>query len=153
MTVSQAAIERIWVVVADSARARLFRSEHANGELTEVRDFLNPEARMAPHELVSDREGRVSVGGDTARRHGVGDDDVTQPTLRRRFAAAIADELGRLRCKGELTRCYLVAEPKVLGELRTALDAATAECVAGTISAGLVKHSVKDIRQSLPYRL
>lgn len=40
-----------WVLVADGHRARVFEVDATSSALIELDDFLNPEARMAAHEL------------------------------------------------------------------------------------------------------
>ena len=45
----------IWVLVADSARARLLQADGPRGDLTEVQSLVHPESRMKDSQLESDR--------------------------------------------------------------------------------------------------
>ena len=38
-----------WVLVADSGRSRLFSWTSANGDLEELEDAINPDARLKDH--------------------------------------------------------------------------------------------------------
>jgi hypothetical protein len=46
-----------WVLVADAARARIFKWSDFQGPLEEVQDLLNPEGRLKDGELASERPG------------------------------------------------------------------------------------------------
>ena len=56
-----------WVLVADSARARVFEVTREDPTLREIAVFTNPEGRIAPRELRHDRLPRVNESMGHAR--------------------------------------------------------------------------------------
>ena len=44
----------IWVVVAESSRAKLYSAENRKAPLVEIGDFVHPESRLHDGDLVAD---------------------------------------------------------------------------------------------------
>ena len=145
-------MQATWILVADAARARVFRIERPRGPLIEEQDFVHPEERLPEHELGSDGHGRVR--GPGGRQHSLGPDE---GALREREAGRFADELVVALREGRegdrFRRLYVVAPPRFLGVLRCRLDAATAERVVAEFDKDLVRHDAASIRRHLPERL
>lgn len=142
----------VWVVVADAAHARILEAHHHDGELREIGDRLNAEARLQPHEAQADRAGQVMQGS-----HGGAHAFEPRQSYEDHVAAAFARQLGRELCearqKGAMQRLYLLADPAFLGHLRAELDAPTQALVVEERAADLVRHPLQDIRKALPERL
>ena len=51
-----------WILVADSAYARLFYAETAKSTLIEIKSMIHPEARQHEQKLTSDLPGRQAGG-------------------------------------------------------------------------------------------
>jgi protein required for attachment to host cells len=118
-----------WVVVADGAHARFLaiapRRDAPGGEavrLVERAQLDNPE-----HTVKGRRDSRkIKSGRDTARGgvSGLGYTDHREPhedELLRRFAAQIAQQMSALHAAQGAASVVLVAEPRMLGFLRTAV--------------------------------
>ncbi len=60
-----------WILVADSAHARIFNAETAKSALSEVESMIHPEAQQHERELTSDLPGR-QAGGAADSHHSVG---------------------------------------------------------------------------------
>jgi len=142
---------RTWVLVADEARARLFRAESRIGPLEEDHDFVNPAERLPEHELGADAPGRVV--GPGGRQHAFGGDDGMREHESERFAAELTRRLKKGREHGEYERLYLVAPPKFLGALRKSLDAQTAALLVDSLDKDIVRKEAGEIRGHLPKRL
>ncbi|MBV8156609.1 MAG: host attachment protein, partial [Dyella sp.] len=67
----------VWIVVANRAVARLFRTSRPMGPLEELDAFIHPEGRLPEHELVSDRAGR---GFERMGQGGYAEDSDTSAT-------------------------------------------------------------------------
>ncbi|HEX6930326.1 MAG TPA: host attachment protein, partial [Gammaproteobacteria bacterium] len=103
-------MEKIWVIAADNARARLFQAEHITGPITEVRDIVNPEARLQDRELLADASGRsASSGGSGLAAYDEASEKQHQSQL---FARDVVDEIEKLRSAGELERFHVLAQPE-----------------------------------------
>jgi len=156
----------IWIVVADTARARFFRVEkqqapertlvqkpmhpESSEVLVEIEDLFHPESRLHDSELASDAPGMSSVAGMHSK---FGMDEKVSPKEEEgiRFAKELAQ---RLKAQSQqFDRLYLIAPPHFLGLLRPNLDKAVVSKIALEIDKELSNHSVEDIRTHLPEHL
>lgn len=143
---------KLWVVVADGARARIYTVERPTGPLQEVETLDNPEGRMHQKDLTTDLPGR------SFQRMGEGRsamDERTDPKVAevRAFADQLAKRLDEGRVQGEVERLYLVAPPSFLGELRKQLPEGCRDMVAETLAKDLTQLDPQKLRQHLPERL
>lgn len=142
----------IWVVVAESSRAKIFTMNSPDGALSFKESLEHPEARQHEQNLVSDLPGRTfdSAGqGRHAKEEEVG--PKKEEALR--FAKQIAEYVEAARTRNEIERLVLVAPPQFLGFLRNYLSTPSAGLVSQEIHKDLVKHDDMDIRRHLPERL
>lgn len=152
-------MEKIWVVAADSVRARLFQAEHITGPLHEVRDMVNPESRLKERELVADDKGRDFS-------EGAGEGNTTTDSRRQKFeppsekehqaemfAREIVGEIERLRTQGELERVHILAEPGFLGKLRDKYTGPLEKCIGEEVTNHATQNKPEEIRELLPYRM
>jgi protein required for attachment to host cells len=144
-------MEPTWILVADAARARLFRVERPRGPLIEEADFVHPEDRLPEHELGSDDPGRVK--GPGGMQHSLGPDEGLKEKEAGRFAHDLAHHLRAGREQGRFRRLYVVAPPHFLGVLRQHVDEHTLALVIESFDKDLVRHGAEDIRKHLPERL
>ncbi len=139
----------IWILVADSARARLLGAAHRAAPLQEIEDLVHPEGRMHPRDITSDLPGR------TFDRQGQGRHAYEPPTGPKEkavleFARAIAQELEKARREGLFEHLHLVAAPEFLGILRQHLHEPTKALLASETSSDLTMASIDQIRRALP---
>lgn len=144
-------MNKVWVVAADSTRARFFREQEQS--LFEVEDLVNPLARAADRDLVTDNRGRTAVGGDSVRRHAFGDDYSEREHNRVTFAREVANRLEHLRASGELERFYLIAERRFLGLLRKEMPRELSRLLAEDQAKGMAGVDAGALRAMLPRRL
>lgn len=143
-------MEKIWIIAADSTRARLFQAEKRTGPIREVEDIINPQARMPDRELVTDDRGRTAVSGNPDRRHAYGEDYREEDHQRDVFARQIVEKLDKLRARGDLEGVYLIAEPGFLGLLRGHLGKQLEQRVKGEIKHRISTENAEEIRALLP---
>ncbi len=143
------------IVVADGARARLFTAELSavgNAVRLEEREVLtNPERNLAGREEFANlKPGRNRVPPRGAA-HGYDDHRSRhRDQVERRFAARVADAAGRLVRESASSWFVLVAEPRLLGLLRTPLEAALpSELPRSELPANLSWHALPNIRRLL----
>lgn len=144
-------MEQTWIVVADAARARIFKTEGAQRHLKEVHDLNHPESQMYSHELRTGGEGAVMDSAGSGMRQ-----PDPQTTTREKHSSHFAKELGNFLQKSRddnaFTSLILVAEPKFLGRLRDHLDQRTAQLVAESIDKNWAKHEMQHIEKLLKGR-
>jgi protein required for attachment to host cells len=139
-----------WVVVADAARARLFKAT-GFGKLAELEDMANPYERRESRNLASDEPGRgprTSSFGHHTASHSVAEDN-PKAIESARFAKDIATRLEDARQQKALGRVFITAAPQFLGQLRDALPAPTAQRVCGSLAKDLSKHDIQKIAEAL----
>lgn len=138
----------IWVVVADSSRARIFSAEKPDSTLEEIQTLAHPEARMHEGDLVSDRSGRGRGIG-----HDMGHESAAREEENIQFAARLCESLEAARVKGQFIRLYIVAEPRFLGMIRKHCSSALQNMIESEIPKNLAAHRLDEIRSHLPARL
>lgn len=127
-----------WIVLADSSRARIFRTDAA---LTEgpvvVAELVHPGSRLRDRELESDRPSR-SFGERGAHPSDLGESSAHahQAEL---FATELAGQLDAARKEGRYAGIVLVAPPRFLGSLRQVMNAATLGMVHQSIDKELTQ--------------
>lgn len=140
-----------WILVADSARARLF-SLGAAGSLEEIGDFINAAMRTPGHELghapparVHDRfgEGRHAIDARTSPR----DKAAAQ------FADVLKSALEHGRAGQRYHTLVLIAPPRFLGVLKAALDKDVRNSIVLEVAKNLTRRNVAAIRAEIPQRL
>jgi len=133
-------------LVADAARAVLWRRRTGESGYTEVAAFDNPQARLADHELGADRPGRVfeaSSGRPSAVDPGSGLHDAVRHGFAAELAAALAREAGPDE------RCGIVAPARFLDLLRDAIPPTLASRIAVKLDANLTKRPKRELFERL----
>lgn len=154
MTNTHFTMAKVQVVVANSAMARFFTVESPTGELIELKEETNPEARMHEGDLMDDRRGRLfdrgSRGENLVSRSGV--DETTDPKEVRieSFARELVGKLDKDRTQGKVERIYLAAAPSFLGELRKHMSDQLKPLVVEEISKDFTGKNIRELRKHLP---
>jgi protein required for attachment to host cells len=141
-------MQSMMIVVADSARARIFTADSSHSPLNEIETMAHPEGRMHEQNMVSDMPGKDSGkggGGDHAFQEKI--EPKKQEMIE--FAKRIADYLDDARKANKLNKLILVAAPAFLGELRTHLSNETSEKIVFELDKNIAHHSVEDIHKHL----
>ena len=140
------------VLVADSARARLFDASTPTAPLHELEHLDNPVARQHEGDLVADGAGvrngaSMNAGFDAYGGSGMRDHRVEE------FAKSVCERLADAVRRTDAERVYIVAEPQFLGLLRARMDAPLRKRVAGEIAKSIAGKAPDEIRRALPSRL
>jgi len=141
-------MHKTWIVVADSARARIFRREGRWQPLDEFEGLAHPESRLHAGEL---RTGGPGVQRESVRPGHHRIDPETTPTEKEAhdFARELGHELHNARSRGEFERLVLVAPPAFLGQLRDKLDPPTRHCIAQEVDKNWARHDTGKIQKLL----
>lgn len=146
-------MEKTWIVVADSSRARFFQVEKPVGPLREMRDLVNPDGRLHEGDLVSDAPGRTHQGQAGPERRQAFDEPSAKQHETRRFAREVIESIDKLRNSGELKKFHVLAEPGFLGQLREHYSAPLKKCVGEEITRRVTQQRPEKIRELLPLRM
>lgn len=142
-------MKNTWVVVADSARARIFVAENTVGGLKELETLAHPEGRMHEQNMTSD------LPGTTHDRAGPGRHDMEPHTNPKDhemqdFARRIIARLEQGRSKGQFSQLILVASPSFLGILRGNIKNGLAKTIVHQEPKNLTQYDAGAIRKHLP---
>ena len=145
-------MSKIWIVVADEAKARVLSTDKSSGPLVEVNSMTSSEGTMMERDLVSDKPGRSSDSSGTGI-HSVGEKSEHKEQYAIRFAKELSDDLEKnLRSKAFM-KLIIVAAPHFLGLLRNELSPADSEMVSLEVNKDLTIMEPKDIREHHPQNL
>ncbi|MDH5181326.1 MAG: host attachment protein [Gammaproteobacteria bacterium] len=139
--------DKLWVVVADSARARILSAENRTAPLVEIKSLEHPEGRMHAVDLTSDLPGRDSDRSGMGR-HAVGTTDPKQYEAEN-FAREITTFLEDARNQNRFFQLVIIAAPSFLGILRNLMSTPLARLVASELDKNLTQLDVTVIRENL----
>jgi protein required for attachment to host cells len=114
---------KAWIVVADSASARLYEALALGRPWRVVAELQNPAAHAKPEELVTDRYGRVEERGESPKDHET-----------ERLAKKLADILDRSAARGDYSRLVLSGPPQFLGLLKACLGKGALSHIVATVN-------------------
>ena len=148
-------MDAAWFVVADSARARVFRAESRIGPLDELEDLVDLQGRLHEGDLYTDEQTRrLELGAGGYKQ--ANDYEPAEPqerVLARRFAKQVAEYLRRGALEKRYQRLMVAAGPEFLGVLRRELDDNTRARVTLELPKDLSKLRADELRGYLPERL
>jgi protein required for attachment to host cells len=148
-------METTWIVTADAGRARIFAESDPSQPLQEVEDMVNEMGRMRPTEIYTDNVGPTA---GTRSIHNTGgqvpNKQYEQPTspeeqARISFANAVAGALLKGHQERRFQKLTLIAEPKFLGVLRTALDPQLKPLVSHEINKDFTHSNGHQLREQI----
>jgi protein required for attachment to host cells len=118
----QSGKSRIWIVVADGAKARFFL-DHGTGEAHPVPIGEMEGDNRPTREIGAERPGRTHESANAAR-HAYAPRVDWHEFEKHLFAKRVADLIASAHLRHEFDELVLVAPPRTLGELRQALPEA-----------------------------
>jgi len=130
-------MKKRWVVVADSARARIFEVVRKTREIEEIVSLVHPESRASDRDLNTDRGGRTfdSAG---AGRHAMSRSVSPHEHEASLFARDIAERLKTGLDAHKFDHLDISAPPAFLGLLRKHLDKRVQDAIDQTIAKNLI---------------
>lgn len=146
-------MSKIWVVAADSSRARIFVADKPAGALNEIETLSNPEGRLHEGDLVSDRGGRDSNGrggNGSGAAHSYSTGNEAKHEVANRFAAEVCRHLEKGRNSHAFAKLYVMAAPHFLGLLRKHQSDALRDLISDEIASDLTTQTADRIRAQLP---
>jgi protein required for attachment to host cells len=136
---------RVWVVVANSSKARLFADAPAR-QLRLFKEFKHNRSRLPAAALVTDRPGHYQAPSN--ERGAYAETDPHKAEMER-FAQELAELLARGRVSHLYQNLILVASPAFLGTLNRALDARVRALVSETIAKDYTTFNMRELAAQL----
>lgn len=139
-----------WILVADTAKARLFATAEDDQSILELKDLLNPEGRG--REPAQDRPPRTHESFDRSR-HAI----EAHTSLEEKAVEVFARELDAVLEHGRIDHSYedlvLIAPPQFLGALNASMNEHVRDRVVAELSKDLADADWETIRTHLPAHL
>ena len=143
---------RTCLLVADSARGRLFKVDRKAKVLVEIKEFLNPEARLHKKEFMNDAPGR-SYDSKGQGRHAMQKIDNSKDKSREQFANNIVQYLDGLYKSQKLNQIIIVAPSKLMGFMNSKLSNLECDQIVQKITKELSTLSKEEIFKILEQEL
>jgi protein required for attachment to host cells len=109
----------VWVAVLSQREMKLFERDLENKELKYIRSVVNELEGKSDQDISRHKPGVVSEGGRGVARHvmtaGVSPHDIAI----RAYVRRIAKELETNRTQGHLTELIVIAEPRIMGMIKS----------------------------------
>ena len=142
-----------WILVADSARARVFSLRTGTSGLEEIAAYANPDARVPAHALPrARRPERVHDRFGTAR-HAIEPRTALQDKHDARFAGLLGSVLADGLAARQCGRLALIAPPRFLGKLNAALGDDVQAAVVLKVAKNLTRRGPATILGEIPAAL
>jgi protein required for attachment to host cells len=140
-------MNRTWILVADSARARLFSLDEDDDdkEWIMTQAFSNPAGAAKGTELMADRPGRSHHAASQNHRSGMEPHTRPRDVEERHFAHSLARVVDKGVATGTCGRIVLVAPPHFLGLLREELGDQATKRVVTTLSKDFTSMSTQEL--------
>jgi protein required for attachment to host cells len=137
-----------WVLVAHRSGARLFENRGPGKGLELLQTVDHPAGKLRNREIDSDKHGR-SFDRRGAGRHAYSTEQNPTMHIAELFAKQLADMLDEGRTHQRYAQLVLVADPRFLGILRTALTPPTAALVAASLDKDLGNADAGELAKKL----
>lgn len=128
------------IVVADAARARLFKTEEKITDISELDELSHPESRLRDRELGSGTPVRSANQKGSLQPRTFPKDYEEQS-----FAKELGKHIKALHNNIHFEELILIASPRFLGMLRNELDSTLDKLVSKSINKELLQAGVDDI--------
>lgn len=133
-----------WILVADGARARVFRRVGPAGPVAELEEGCFEGERRPSRELGGDRPGRTFDSAGPGR-HAMEPPSDPHRLAETAFLREVTAWLSEREREGAFERLILVAAPRALGELRRLLPPALAQRVVEEVASDLTRAEAAEI--------
>jgi protein required for attachment to host cells len=141
---------KTWILVAHDAGARFFENDGPGRGLELVEEVDHPEGRERDRQFDADRPGRsFRKNAADPRRAAMSRSESAHDRAVSDFARAMARRLQHARTENRYDRLVLVAPPRFLGLLRSALDGPTAQLVTASLDKDLASHKESELIEHL----
>jgi len=145
-------MSKVWLVVAQSSRAKIYETDLHLAESIEVDDLVHPASRMHEREITSDLPGK-GAGTGSGSHHRLDAETSVKGAELDAFARQIDSYLVAALDKGKFDQLAIVAAPTFLGHLREHMSKHLAERVIYELGKSLVHDSFRELKAHLPKHL
>lgn len=142
-------MSKIWVLVAESSRAKIFEQDSPRAPLRELQGFDHSASRLNDINLVSSAPGRA-FDSKGYGRHAIEPDTDPKVNEAHIFARELATHLNQ-HCDKQFHKLVVIAPPEFLGILRESFSDNVSKSIAASINKNLVHETAENIQGHLPF--
>lgn len=148
-------MNKTWILVANSRRARCFERHTTNHALNELADFVYPQYKITSDHSGGDLTGDAGKGHGRTGHAGTQFEPKTDARAKDRlsFARNLVDYLNEgvagQRCNG----IVLIASSQMLGELKPLLSIAAGKALQTCITSDLTHYQGPELKQRIDHAL
>ncbi len=140
--------KKIWLLVADAARARLFEVDRRARRFVLRDSWADDAAAGKGSDLVADRPGRTFDSAGQGR-HAMEPPTAPKTVAKAQFLAMLAEHLVLEARRQSFDELHVVAAPRALGELREKFDGAVRDRLRGELAKDLMPSSEAELESAL----
>jgi protein required for attachment to host cells len=148
-------MNKTWVLVADSHRARCFERHPDNHALTELADFVYPKYQPSNDPGVGDLTGAAGKGHGRTAHAGTQFEPKTEDRAKDRlsFARILADYINAGVTEQRCNAIVLIASSPMLGELKPLLSIAAGKALRNCIPSNMTHYQGPELKQRIDHAL
>lgn len=140
--------KRTWILLADSSHARVFLNEGVGQGVSPIAEGTFDAPVLPTREINADKPG-VSFDSVGEGRHRMQPTTDPNRQVKLAFAKRLVSFLEQANNKQKYDRLILIAPPRMLGDLRSALPAKIGNLVYGKLDKDLMHISERDLPDHL----
>ena len=140
-------MDKLWVVTANAARARVWERARSGDALSEVVDLVHPESRWKVSELADDKSGHSERGTSNSGHGSTQFEARTDPLHKQheKFARDVATQIDQAVASGRCGALVLLASNPFLGVLKGHLGTAAAQRVRASHASDFTAVSAREL--------
>jgi protein required for attachment to host cells len=142
-------MNKVWILVCDAARARLFEVQDGDVAWHSVGTFEHPESRNKASELVGDHSGQRSSEGPSAHHNALAPSSSPKEVEKGHFGHSLVKMLDQAMRSKRFDRWVLVAPPHFLGMLRNELTPELRKHLLATVDKDLNHLDLRGLTERL----
>lgn len=144
-------MDKTWILIANSERARCFERQAAEHALTELTDFVFPRASLSGQAEGGDVTGAAGKGHGRTGHAGTQFEPKTpvEEKARSSFARQLADYLNDAVTGKRCSAVVLIASSPMLGEIKPLLNLAASHALKRSIASDLTQFTGLELKKSV----
>jgi protein required for attachment to host cells len=142
-------MNNVWILVCDSAKARLFETRDGAPAWELLETMTHEESRSKASALVTDQAGSRSSEGATVHHNALAPGSEPKEVQKEHFAHSLGKTLDQARRSGRFGKWVLVAPPHFVGMLKKELSSELEKHLMATVDKDLTSLDVHALTDRL----
>jgi len=142
-------MDKTWVLIANSHRARCFERHAPDHALTELADFVSAQTTALKASGEGDRSGDAGKGHGRTGHAGTQFEPRTGEQAKQRagFVQQLADYINAAVAAKKCTGLVLIASSAILGRIKPCLSQTSAQALRNSVVSDLTRYQGPDLKE------